>query len=87
MALWMKIGILKLFPNWPRRLWAFAGSSSASARSFSQFWNAFRWLFVASWLMVTRYIGRPPADWPKTSTDMRPSRLSALIASSVHPIA
>ena len=37
--------------------------------------------------MVTRYIGRPSADWPKTRTDIRLPMLSALIASSVQPIA
>jgi hypothetical protein len=86
-ALWMKIGILKASPILARRFCALAGSSSASPRIFSQFWNALRWSCVASWLIVTRYIGRPRAEWPKTWTDMRPSRLSALIASRVHPIA
>ena len=85
-ALWMKIGILKsLF--FPSRFWALAGSVSASPRIFSQFWKSFCWSCVASWLIVTRYIGRPPAEWPKTWTDIRPSRLSAWMASSVHPIA
>ena len=36
--------------------------------------------------MTTPYIGRPSADWPITSTVMRPFDCAA-IESSVHPIA
>jgi hypothetical protein len=87
MALWKKVGIFSSPPSCASLFCALAEWVSASRQSFCQFLKSRCCWSVVSWLIVTRYIGLPAAECPKTSTDIRPSRRSASIAFSVQPIA
>ena len=83
---WMKIGTLTSSPAERISAWPRAGSLSATLRTCSHTWKSWRCSTVSSALMVTPYIGRPRAEWPMTSTSIRPS-LSDRMRSSVQPIA